>query len=309
MRAISVAPPGRGGITNGKSQGIAEAEQEGYISLGRSAARHWFVVVVAVVAGALFGTGAGAVVSPTYTARAELIVGKSLDLTNTAAISGFPSAEAQLAQDYARLAGTPSFTSYLQKALGRPVAGSVSASEVAQSPVIDVYGTAQSEAAALALADAGSAALIQSLDSVNQQTTTANKGLLSQYQSEAVTMEQDQLAVAALQAQVAAAGGATRAALQQQLARASAAVDTDKFKLETIGNQYSAQFNPSLSIEQAVTSLGGAYSLGGNRKTHVEIGAIAGIVAGFILGLAIAASIDVRADRWARRYFNFPTPE
>lgn len=288
---------------------VGEAEQEGYISLGRSALRHWLLVVVAVVAGGIFGTGGGAVISPTYTARASLIIGKSLDLTNTAAISGFPSAEAQLAQDYARLAGTPAFEANLQKALGHPVPGSIYASEVPQSPVIDVYGIASSQADALALANAGSEALIRSVDSVNQQTTSANQGLLAQYQSEAVTMEQDQQAVNALQAQVATAVGPARTALEQQLAKASAAVDTDRFKLNTIGNEYSAQFNPSLSIEQAVTSLGGAAPQGGNRRTHVEIGAIAGIMGGFVIGLAVVATMDVRADRRARRYFNFPAPE
>lgn len=294
---------------SGRRQVITEAEEEGYVSLGRSALRHWFVVAVAVVAGLLFGTGAGAVITPTYTARAELIVGKSLDLTNTAAISGFPSAEAQLAQDYARLAGSPSFTSYMQKVLGHPIVGSVYASEVPESPVIDVYGTARTADAALALANAGSTALVHSINVVNQQTTSANHKLLAQYQSEAVRMAQDQQAVAALQAQASGATGATKAALEQQLAIAQGAVDTDKFKLDTIQNQYSAQFNPGLSIQQAVTPLGGASPQGGNRKTHVEIGAIAGVVAGFVLGLAIAASMDVRADWRARRYFHFPAAE
>lgn len=309
MTVIDVTRTERVGLMTGERHGVMEAAEEGYVSLGRSAVRNWLVVLVAVVAGLIFGLGAGAVVTPTYTARAELIVGKSLDLTNTAAISGFPSAEAQLAQDYARLAGTPAFVSSLQNALGHPVAGSVSASEVPQSPVIDVYGKAGSEAAALALADAGSTAMIESINAVNQQTTSANQGLLSQYQSQAVTFEQDQQAVSALQAQLAAAGGASKAALQQQLARASATVDTDRFKLNTIASQYSAQFHPGLAIEQAVTPLGGAYAQGGNRKTHIEIGAIGGIVSGCVIGLALAASVDIRADRRARRYYNFPTAE
>src|SRR5437764_11286009 len=43
--------------------------EEGYISLGRSAVRHWPVLAIAILLGSLFGTGAGGVVSPTYTAR------------------------------------------------------------------------------------------------------------------------------------------------------------------------------------------------------------------------------------------------
>jgi capsular polysaccharide biosynthesis protein len=292
-------------LTTSYRHSSVEAAEEGYVSLGRSALRHWMLVAAAVVVGLLFGVGAGAVVSPTYTARAELIVGKSLNLTNTAAISGFPSAEAQLAQDYSRLAGSPSFDADLQSHLGRHLQGSASASPVAESPVINVYATSHSQADAVSIANAASAALIDAINTVNQQTTATNSSLLSQYQNEALTMEKDQQTVASLQGQIGGASGATRAALEQQLAAASAAVDTDKFKLTALQNQYEAEFNPNLAIEQAVTPLGGAAAQGGNRTSHVEIGGIGGIVAGVVLGLAIAASIDVRADRRARRVFNF----
>jgi capsular polysaccharide biosynthesis protein len=305
VSTIDLLRPSVERLTLGLRQSATEAADEGYVSLGRSALRHWMLVAVAVVVGLLFGVGAGAVVSPTYTARAELIVGKSLNLTNTAAISGFPFAEAQLAQDYSRLAGTPSFDAALQSNLGRRVQGSASASPVAQSPVIDVYGTSRTRAGAVAIANAASSALTDAINAVNQQTTAANSSLLSQYQNEALTMEKDQQTVTSLQGQLAGSTGATRGAIEQQLAAASAAVDTDRFKLSTLQNQYQAEFNPNLAIEQAVTPLGGAAGQGGNRTSHVEIGGIGGVVAGVLLGLAIAASIDVRADRRARQVFNF----
>jgi hypothetical protein len=237
-----------------------------------------------------------------------LIVGKSLNLGNTAAISGFPAAEAQLAQNYSRLAVTPSFDAGLRSHLGQPVQGSVTASQVAQSPVIDVYGSSRTQASALALANAGSAALIDAINAVNQQTTGANQSLLDQYQAAARVLEQDEQQVSSLQAQVNSAKGAANARLQQQLVDASAAVDLDKFKLNALGNQYQAQFNPSLAIEQTVTPLGRAEAQGGNLPTHVEIGGIAGLVGGLLLGLAIAAFLDVRADRRGPRPFNFNVP-
>jgi hypothetical protein len=259
--------------------------------------------VVAILLGVLFGIGAGGVISPTYTARAELIVGKSLNLTNTAAIAGFPSAEAQLAQDYARLAGTPAYERALQAKLGRPLQGMTSATEVAQSPVIDVYGYSRSQADALALANAANAALIDTINSVNQQTSTANQSLLSQYQTQSVVLEQDQQRVAQLQAEVAATGGPNRSPQEPQLIQASAAVDTDRFKLNALGNQYAAEFNPSMAIQEAISPLGGAAAQGGNRTAHIEIGGIAGLVAGVLIGLAIAAFMDVSVDRRFRRAF------
>ena len=285
---------------------LIEAE-DGYISLGRSAVRHWGVLAVAILLALVAGIGAGGVISPTYTARAEVIMGKSLNLGNTAAISGFPQAEAQLAQNYSRLAGTPSFNASLGSHLGHPVQGSVTASQVAQSPVIDVYGSSRTQAGALALANAGSAALIDAINTVNQQTTGANQSLLDQYQAAARVLEQDQQQVSSLQAQVNSAKGATTARLQQQLVEASAAVDLDRFKLNSLGNQYQAQFNPSLAIEQTVTPLGRAQAQGGNLLTHMEIGGIAGLVGGLLLGLAIAAFLDVRADRRGARLFKFPS--
>src|SRR5205807_2042928 len=143
--------------------------------------------------------------------------------------------------------------------------------------------------------------LIETINSVNQQTSTANQSLLSQYQAQSVVLEQDQQKVAQLQAEVAAKGGSTQSALQQQLVQASAAVDTDRFKLNALGNQYAAQFNPSMAIQEAVYPLGAAAAQGGNRIAHIEIGGIAGLVAGVLFGLAIAALMDVRADRRFRR--------
>jgi capsular polysaccharide biosynthesis protein len=304
VTTIDLDAPPRYKLRTPRGQADLEAQEEGYISLGRSAARHWTILVVSFLVGLLFGIGAGAIVSPKYTAKAELIVGKSLNLTNTAAISGFPSAEAQLAQDYARLVGTPAYESALQTHLGRLVHGTTSATEVPQSPVIEVYGYGHSQADAMVLANAASAALIDTINAVNQQTSSANQSLLSQYQAQSLVLEQDQQKAAALQAQLAGASGSYRDSLEQQAAQASATVDVDRFKLNALGNEYSAEFNPNMSIQEAVTPLGGAASEGGNRPTHIELGGIAGLVCGVLLGLAIAAVMDVTADRRARRSFH-----
>ena len=304
MATIDLDSPRGLTVTGPRNRAVSEAEEEGYVSLGRSAARHWIVVAVAAFLGLLFGIGGGAVISSTYTARAEVIVGKSLNLTNTAAIAGFPSAEAQLAQDYARLAGTPAFATALQTNLGRSVQGSTSASEVPASPVIDVYGSSHSKADAVALANAASAALISAINTVNQQTTSTNQDLLRQYQAQSLIVEQDQQQISHLQAAVSGATGPTQVALEQQLAQQSATTDTDRFKLTALGNQYEAEFNPNMAIQEAVTPLGAAYSQGSNRNSHIEIGGIAGLIAGLLFGLAVAAVTDVTADRRVRRAFH-----
>lgn len=304
MATIELNPPRGSKLMSPSRRALQEAEEEGYISLGRSAARHWATVGVASVIGLALGVGAGAAVAPTYTSVAKLIVGKSLNLTNTAAISGFPSAEAQLAEDFARLAGTPSFDADVRSKLGHGVQGSVIASQVAASPVIEVYGYSHTQTGATAMANAGSAALIDAINTVNQQTGSANQSLLSQYQAEALVVEQAREYVASLQSQLTYSSGAARTALMQQIAQAQAAVTTEQFKLNTLGNQYQASFNPNLAIQSAVSPLGGAAPQGGNRTTHIEIGGIAGLVSGIVVGLGVAAMVDIRADRRMRRLFN-----
>jgi hypothetical protein len=271
---------------------------------------HTGFLVAAVVVGAVVGIAAGFAITPTYTAEAQLAIGKSLNLTNTAAITGLPVAEETLAEDYSRLADTPTVSRDVDKSLGYQPSGTLSASPLADSPVIAVYGSGSSRAAALALASAGSRALISAINTVNQQTTDANQTLLAQYQTDSETEIADQQAVDELQSQVgaqnAAAGsetGAAQAAAQALAHRLSielivkeATLQSDNLKLTALENQYEAVFNPNLAIEQTVTQLGGATSQGDNRTSSLEIGGIAGIVVGMVLGLAWAARQEYRVN-------------
>jgi capsular polysaccharide biosynthesis protein len=278
------------------------------MSLGRIALSHWVTVMVAVVIGGIVGVAAGFALTPTYTAGAGLVVGKSLNLTNTAAISGLPLAEAQLAEDYSRLAATPTVNQDVTKILGYQPSGTLSASPLADSPVIAVYGTGSSRTAAIALANAGARAMISAINTVNQQTDHANQALLAQYQADSVAQVGDQQAITVLEGQInaahAAAGletGAAQSATQTlaeslnfQLIKKQAILQTENLKINALQNQYEAAFDPNLAIEQAVTPLGGASIQSDNRLSNIEIGGIAGVVVGAVVGLALAAILENR---------------
>ena len=83
---------------NGHSSGPTD----GYESIGRSALHHPFLVGVIAVIGLLVGTAIGYKHPATYTADAQLIVGRAASLAEDQ-IPGLAVAEEELAADYARL--------------------------------------------------------------------------------------------------------------------------------------------------------------------------------------------------------------
>jgi capsular polysaccharide biosynthesis protein len=279
-------------------------------SLGRIALSHWVTVVIAVIVGAAAGVAVGLTITPTYTAQAQLVVGKSLNLTNTAAISGLPLAEADLAENYSRLAATPTVNQDVAKSLGHTPSGTLSASPIIDSPVIVVYGTGSTRASALALANAGAHAMISAINTVNQQTSAANQTLLTQYRVDSEAQVVDQQSIDTLESEITAAhaaagsetGGALAAtqssaeSLNFQLIQKQASLETDSLKLTALQNQYEAAFDPNLAIEQAVTPLGGASIQSDNRISNLEIGLIGGVVFGIVVGLALAAWEESRAE-------------
>jgi capsular polysaccharide biosynthesis protein len=264
------------------------------VSLGRSALQHWLIMVISVVVCTSAGIAVGLIITPTYTAQAQLVVGKSLNLANTAAISGLPLAEEELAEDYSRLITTPAVSHQVGKRLGYNPSGVLSATPIAESPVIEVYGTGKTKAEALSLANAGSQALINAINTVNQETSDANQNLLTEYQDDEEQQIHQQQLANALQAQVNAAPAATASynLLNSELVFEQAVLQTDNLKLAALQSQYEAAFNPNLAIEQTVASLGGASFQGDNRLSNAEIAGIAGLVAGILIGLALAAWRD-----------------
>ncbi len=296
-----------------------------YISPGRSTANHVIVVLTLTLVGLVLGAAAAVVKSPVYKAQSRLVVGKTVDLTNQAAVAGLPSAESQIAANYSRLVGTSTVNQDIVKRLGHPAAGSVTASPVSGSAVILIEATGATQAEASALSVAGSQALVDAVNSVNQQTAAANNALLAQYQSEAQIQEQDQLTVATLQQQqttlqnqITALTGQTTAGpaksvaaaqaqlpvvqqqlqgLMPQLAAALARVDTDKVKTSALQAQYAAAYNPNQDINDVVSPLGTTALIGSNRRSNLEIGVIAGIVGGFVVGVAAASLVDIRRGR------------
>jgi hypothetical protein len=304
------------------------ASRHQYESVGRSAARHLWVVTLVTILGLVAGAAGGLARSPVYKAQSRLIVGKTIDADNLAATAGLDSAETQIAATYTKLVGTPAVSTDVVKLLGHPISGSLSASAVSQSPVILVEAAGASQNAAISLANAGAKALVSAIEVVNQQTTSTNADLMKRYaamsseeasQSQQLAQLQQQATalettisgpfsstatttVAQQQQQAAAASAAqqTLTSVDQQIASISSKLNTEKLQSDAVENQYESNYNPDQQEQQVVSLLGGASPLGSNRTSDLEIALLLGVVGGLIVGISIACSMDIAGARRSR---------
>jgi transposase-like protein len=263
-----------------------------YVSPGRSALNHWRLVAACTIAAVVVALGVGLTRKPTYTAQADLVVGKTVQLNNLAAIPGLALAGQQIASDYSRLISTEIVVKDAQRQLHGPLGGTLSASPIAQSPIIQVSASAPSSAHAVALAGAGSTALVNAVNKLNEQQSQAAAELLQRYQQADQVLLNDTRNLQALQQQQAANPG--NAAFVQQAVAAQTVVDSDKVKVDTLASDYSGTSTPSQLNEQLVQPVGHARATGSDRKTFLEIALLVAVVLGFAVGTGAGVVVDLR---------------
>jgi capsular polysaccharide biosynthesis protein len=274
------------------SVALVERGRQPYVSPGRSALSHWRLVA-AVIAAAMSGALAlGLTRPPVYSADAKLIVGKTVQLNNLAAIPGLAAAGQQLASDYSRLISTGIVTREVGRHFHGSLGGSLSASPIPQSPVVVVSAKATSRAHAVALANAGSAALVKAVEQLNTQQSKATANLLQDYQRADQLLVIDTRVLTILQQQQAASPADSR--LAQLVANAQTQVDKDTLQRDAIAGAYRDTYSPSKLNEQIVQRVGRASPSGNDRKTFLEIALLAALVGGFVIGSGAAVLVDVR---------------
>ena len=288
---------------------------DGYESIGRSALNHPVLVVVIAVIGLLVGTAVGYKHPATYTADAQLIVGRAASLAEDQ-IPGLAVAEQELASDYARLATSSNVIAAAEANLHvTSLPGTLSASPIAQSSIIDVQATASSEAEALKLDNAGANAL----ESVVTQVTNDNQAqvapIVNAFQKADSAYEQATAQYNLLQHQLntflgelgnhplTPAGKKYEDYLNSEIAAALTKADTDKLESGTYSNEYYAAVPPLQVQQEMVQRIGLATYSGSNRKSYTEAAALLGAVGGLVVGLAAAAWLDSRRGRRRTRAF------
>ena len=287
---------------------------DGFHSIGRSALAHPVIVVVLALLGLVLGAGIGYEHPPTYTAEAQLIVGRTSGLAEQQ-VPGLALAVQGLASDYARLVTSSSVVDQTESLMhSSSLGGTLNASPVPNSSVIDVTGSAPSQAQALRLANAGATALTNVVVQATNDTQAQLDPIISSYKTADGAYEVAQAEVNLYQSQLNNLVGklgtgtpnafeaAREQALNHQISTWQTRADLAKAKANVYLNQYNAAVPPLAIQQEMVQKVGSATSSGSNRKAYTEAGGLAGAVGGLVLGLALASLIDTRRGRKAARY-------
>jgi capsular polysaccharide biosynthesis protein len=290
---------------NGRDAGY----RDGYESIGRSALRHPVLVCLAAAAGLLIGTAVGYKHPATYTADAQLIVGRVSSLAEDQ-IPGLAVAEQQLATDYARLMTSSNVLSAAAANLGaQSLPGTLSASPIAQSSIIDVQATASSAAEALELANAGAKALQSDVVQVTNDSQAQLAPIVAAFRKADNAAQAASAQVNLLQHQLNSFLGelgnhtVTPAVkryenyLNAQISAAQTRADVDKLEAGNYSNEYYAAVPPLQAQEEMVQRLGFAEYSGSDRKSYTEAAGFLGAVGGVVVGLAAAAWLESRRGR------------
>jgi len=256
-------------------------------------------VIVVMAIGTLLGLAAGFAKKPSYTAESRLVVGKTVQLDNLAAIPGLDVAGQSLAASYSRLVSTETVAKKAATILGRSsLGGTLSASPIPLSPVVLVEASAATTAGARALADAGAKALVQTVNDLNAAQLASADDLLKRYEQTDQTLLLSVQNLATLRQQLVAAqatGNATDIAnLQNQVLTAQTAVDGNQIKLNALAADYASVFSPSQFNSQVVQRVGSASATGNNRKSFLALTLFVAVVMSFAIALALATWIDFR---------------
>ena len=265
-----------------------------YVSLGRSAAAHLFLIMAVAVLGLVLGGAYGLTRPPVYGAEARLLVGKSVTITNEAAAAGIAPAEENFAATYSRLADSEAVTSDVEAKLKRSsLGGGLSASPIPNSPVIRVDATASSQSHAVALANAGAQAIIDQVNAINQTNQATLNSLYTAYVQVETKLEADSALAGSLQAQLNAVNG-NSPALQAQLNKAKADENGDIMQANALQGQYNNQYSPVQADAAVVTLISNAGATGSDKSKYLALGLTGGLFGGIIVGIALAALIDLR---------------
>ena len=275
-----------------RSQKFVIDRSRPYESPGRSARNHWHLIAVFALLGVLLGAAFGIVRPPTYTAESRLVVGKTAQLSNLASVPGLDAAGESLASAYSRLVSTDEVLAGAAERLGGPIDGSLSGSPIPESPIVRVEASAKSSEAAIALARAGSAALVAAVDDLNEQQNKSSEDLLEQYRAAAKLQIEATSRLVLLQA---AAGANPTPGQQDQINAAETEVAAAKVKADALDEAFKGTFNPSAINTQVIQPAGAPTATGDNRKSTIQAGVLIGLVAGGLLGLGLAMWIDLRA--------------
>ncbi len=291
---------------------VAPEQGLGYESIGRSALRHPALIGTVAALGLLAGVAIGYEHPAAYSAQAQLMVGRSSSMQEDQ-VPGLAAGIQALASNYARLITSQDVTAATERALHRSsLPGTLSATPVPQSSVINVIATSPNESQALALANAGAAALTQVVTTDTNDTQAQLQPLLGSYTKAENAFQSATAEANLLQHRLNVLFNqignntptplqtAEESALNSEIVAEQTKASFAQLQAGAYSNQYVNALPPLTEQEEMVQQTGGATYTGDNRKSFTEAAGLLGLVGGVVVGLAGAVWADTRRGRRAR---------
>ena len=163
---------------------------------------------------------------------------------------------------------------------------------------------AQPGAGALALAKAGSAALVDAVNELNDQQNKSANAILKQFnagerRSSSPAQSPAQPVAGQLGGPAATGPAQRRSGAGRRSMRTRPSTTRRRSKRTRSSAAYSGVFNPTAINSQIIQTAGPPKATGSNRRSTLEAGVLIGLVAGGLLGLGLAVWIDLRARQGA----------
>ena len=246
--------------------------------------RHPLLSLLSVLFCVVLGVGAGLTRSPVYTANARLLVGSISSGNNS--VPGLVAANKDLAATYARLVNSSDVRNIVDDKIPDAATYQLSASPIAESPIIVVTSTANSAETSRLTAQAAAEALQQYVGQLSGGG--AGDELLTKYTEDAKALAVAKNSLAAAQARSA----------PDAVAEAQAVVDAAQLRVDTAAQSY--QQSQSASKGGTVSLITPATEAGDDRQSYLERYVAAGLVVGVLLALAISTALSNRSLRRIR---------
>jgi capsular polysaccharide biosynthesis protein len=266
------------------------------IELLAAVRRHWFVAIVPVVVLVAAAVALGLKRPVKYTTTADLSIGH-VYVSNPVGIPTIIEATQALAAVYSRAINSGAVVQDTRRRLRRehalPLAGGLSATPIPQSPLIKVSAESQSRPGAIALANAGAAALAAY---VNRQVrdNSASTTISARYLQASVAYRQSLATSKRLERQYTKHPNAANKAARD---RSAAATDTAQLRRDALSASYQAAVQGGAS-SVGVDVFSTASAPTSDRSQMMQILVFVGLVGGLAAGAALAL---LRASRDLRR--------
>jgi hypothetical protein len=268
------------------------------LTLWQVVTRHPLAVVLPAVLGLAAGLAVAASRPTVYSASAVLAV-EQLNANSPGALAGYAQAAPKLAETYSRGIVAESVVTEVASRTGATTAqvhSRLSANPVPSTPVLHVQGRGPTADGAVAMANAGSEALV-SYVAVTGSSTEVSDSLFARYEIAALALQR---ALARRDDAEGAYRSETSTATRKALLRARAAVEAAQLKVDTLRANYqlSQQGEAGSNPLQVVSPATNATS---DRLSKMQLFGFLGLLAGVVVGLAVAVLLGSRAARraWA----------